>query len=82
MIGKSKVNVKPDEYHVGNLLLPSGLCLFKVLVQEAHLESNDTSGMIRKILSDLDRKIQEIGNEIIQLKPHVQMLLGSFKARG
>ena len=29
--GKSKVNVKPDEYHVGNPPLPSGLFLFKVL---------------------------------------------------
>ena len=29
---KYKLYVKPDKYHVGNPPLPSGICLFKVLV--------------------------------------------------
>ena len=63
--GKSKVNVKPYDYHVVNPPLPSRECLFKVLVREIHLDSNDISGMIRTRLSNLDRRIQEIVNDTI-----------------
>ena len=80
--GKSKVNAKRDEYYVGNPPIHSGLCLFRVLVQESHLDSNTTSGKICTSLINLDRKIQEIGNDIIQFNSHVQMLLESLKERG
>ena len=82
MTGKSKINVKSDDYYVGNPPLPSGICLFKVLVQESHLDSDSTSGIIRTSLSNLDSKIHDIGNDIIQFNSHVQMLLDSSKARG
>ena len=55
--GKYEVNVKPDEYLVVNPPYPYGLCIFKVLIIKAHIDSNATSGMIRTILSNLNRKI-------------------------
>ena len=38
--------------------------------------------MIRTSLSNLDRKIKEIGNYIIQFNSRIQMLLYSLKALG
>ena len=80
--GKAKLNIHEAEYHVGRPPLPSGLCLFKVLVRESHLDSNATSGMIRTELSNLDDYMNTIGNDIVKFNNRVQILLDTLTARG
>ena len=83
--GKAKLNIHEQQYHIGanNMPeLPSGLCLFKVLVREAHLDSKATSGMIRTELSNLDDYMSKIGNDIVKFNGHVTILLDTLTARG
>ena len=84
--GKAKLNIFENEYNLNipnqQDPIPSGLCLFKVLVRESHLDSNATSGMIRTKLTNLDSYLEEVGNDIVKFNGHVTMLLDSLKARG
>jgi hypothetical protein len=80
--GKAKLNIHADQYAVGNPKLPSGLCLFKVLVRESYLDSNATSGMIRTKLSNLDAYIHQTGNDIVKFNGYVRTLLDALTARG
>ena len=67
--GKQKINVHKNEYHLkdGNKRIPSGLCLFKVLVRESYLDSNATTSMIRQQLAKLHEYMESVGNNVIKL---------------
>ena len=80
--GKAKLNINSQDYSLGPRGLPSGLCLFKILVRESYLDSNATTGMIREQLSELDSFIPQVGHSITQFNNHVKMLLKALHARG
>ena len=81
--GKAKINVHSEEYMLrsGEAVVPSGLCLFKVIVRESYLDSNATTGMIREQLSNLDVFMPTIDNDITRFNNHVKMLLNALHAR-
>ena len=81
--GKQKINVHKNEYHLkdGNKRIPSGLCLFKVLVRESYLDSNATTSMIRQQLAKLHEYMESVGNDVIKFNNHVKMLLTALHAR-
>jgi len=81
--GKQKINVHKNEYHLkdGNKRVPSGLCLFKVLVRESYLDSNATTSMIRQQLARLHEHMEKVGNDVIKFNNHVKMLLTALHAR-
>ena len=51
---QGKVKLKAQEIYYMINYLPSGMCLFKMLVRESYLDYNDTSGMVCTHLSNLD----------------------------
>ena len=81
--GKAKINVHSEEYMLesGDTVVPSGLCLFKVIVRESYLDSNATTGMIREQLSNLDVFMPTVDNDITRFNNHVKMLLNALHAR-
>ena len=81
--GKAKINVHSEEYMLrsGEAVVPSGLCLFKVIVRESYLDSNATTGMIREQLSNLDVFMPTVDNDITRFNNHVKMLLNALHAR-
>jgi hypothetical protein len=81
--GKAKINVHSEEYMLrsGEGVVPSGLCLFKVIVRESYLDSNATTGMIREQLSNLDVFMPTVDNDITRFNNHVKMLLNALHAR-
>ena len=81
--GKQKINVHKNEYHLrdGNRRIPSGLCLFKVMVRESYLDSNATTSMIRQQLARLHEHMEKVGNDVIKFNNHVKMLLTALHAR-
>lgn len=81
--GKDKVLMHSEDYKLksGNELIPSGLCLLKVVVRESYLDSDATTGMIREQLSNLDMFMPTVNNDITRFNNHVKMLLQALTAR-
>jgi hypothetical protein len=85
--GRAKLNIWYNQYKLANpndaqVILPSGLCLLKVLIRESHLDTNATTSMIRTKLTNLDAYIQTIGNDISKFNSYVKMLLSTLESRG
>ena len=78
-IGRAKVDVCVDEFHVGDE--PSGPMLLKVIIRESHTDDDATTNLIRTELSSLDECIHTIGNDVIKLNNHVKVLVEKLHAR-
>lgn len=82
---KMKVQIWEDEYIIQNnqgTRVPSGNLLLKVIIRESHLDTNATTQSIRTKLSNLDRYIVTIGNDITKFNGYVKSLVQSLAARG
>ena len=60
----------------------SGNLLLKIIVRESHLDTNATSASIRTKLTDLDRYLPTIGNDITKFNTYVKLLIDSLRSRG
>ena len=77
--GKKKILVWEDQYQIGRY--GSGNLLLKVIVRESHLDTNATSASIRKKLTNLDRYLPTIGQDITKFNTYVKLLDG-LRSRG
>ena len=82
---KMKIQIWESEYIIENnrgTKVPSGNLLLKVIIRESHLDTNATTQSIRTKLSNLDRYIVTIGNDITKFNGYVKGLVQSLAARG
>ena len=82
---KMKIQIWESEYIIQNqhgTRIPSGNLLLKVIIRESHLDTNATTQSIRTKLSNLDRYIVTIGNDITKFNGYVKGLVQSLAARG
>ena len=80
MEGNGKLNVHKQDYR--GSYLPTGLCMFKVLVMGSYLDFIDTSGMICTQIRNLDPYLSQTGNNIVKFNAHVQTLIDTLTSRG
>ena len=80
--GKLKINVRENDFKIGEEKLPSGVTLFKIVVQESHIDSNATTAVIRGKMQNLSAYMQEVGNDIQKFNNYVIVLMESLAARG
>ena len=78
--GKKKILVWEDQYQVGTY--GSGNLLLKIVVRESHLDTNATSASIRKKLTNLDRYLPTIGQDITKFNTYVKLLTDGLQSRG
>ena len=57
---RSVIEPWSDEYHVGDT--PSGNLLLRVIIRESHLDSNATTSVIRRELTELDDYMALVGS--------------------
>ena len=82
---KMKIQIWESEYIIENdqgTKVPSGNLLLKVIIRESHLDTNATTQSIRTKLSNLDRYIVTIGNDITKFNGYIKSLVQSLTARG
>ena len=82
---KMKIQIWESEYMILNdqgSRVPSGNLLLKVIIRESHLDTNATTQSIRTKLSNLDRYVATIGNDITRFNGYVKSLVQSLAARG
>ena len=82
---KMKIQIWESEYIIENdqgTKVPSGNLLLKVIIRESHLDTNATTQSIQTKLSNLDRYIVTIGNDITKFNGYVKGLVQSLTARG
>jgi len=77
---KDKVTIWKKHYFAKGL--PSGNLLLKVLIRECYLDTNATSGAIRKRLSSLDTYLPTVGYNITKFNLYVAKLIQQLRARG
>ena len=78
--GKRKILVWEDQYQIG--AYGSGNLLLKIIVRESHLDTNATSASIRKKLTNLDRYLPTIGQDITKFNTYVKLLIDGLRSRG
>ena len=78
--GKKKILVWEDQYQIGRY--GSGNLLLKIIVRESHLDTNATSASIRKKLTNLDRYLPTIGQDITKFNTYVKLLVDGLRSRG
>ena len=78
--GKKKILVWEDQYTIDGY--GSGNLLLKVIVRESHLDTNATSASIRTKLTDLDRYLPSIGQDILKFNTYVKLLVDGLRSRG
>ena len=78
--GKRKILVWEDQYQIGPY--GSGNLLLKIIVRESHLDTNATSASIRKKLTNLDRYLPTIGQDITKFNTYVKLLVDGLRSRG
>ena len=78
--GKRKILVWENMYTIGGL--GSGNLLLKTIIRESHLDTNATSSSIRTKLTDLDRYLPTIGQDIVKFNTYVKLLVDGLKTRG
>ena len=82
---KMKIQIWESKYIIENdhgTEVPSGNLLIKVIIRENHLDTNDITQSIRTNLSNLDRYIVTIENDITKFNGYVKGLVQSLVARG
>ncbi len=77
---RQKVMLLEDQYTVNGIR--SGACLLKVVIRKSYLDSNATTKMIRKFLSNLKDYMTSVDSDIEKFNDHVQDLIDSLTARG
>ena len=78
--GRSKVWVWKDEFHIN--AIPTGILLLKIVIREAHIDTNATVRHLREKISSLDDFIATIGHDIQKFNAHVVNIVNGLKARG
>ena len=78
--GKQKLNIWKKQFRIRKYSL--GNRLFKFLVREIHLDTNQTTSWIRTQFSSLDKYMMTISSNIGKFNFYVQTLMGSLKDRG
>ena len=78
--GKRKILVWENMYNIRGL--GSGNLLLKTIIRESHLDTNATSSSIRTKLTDLDRYLPTIGQDIVKFNTYVKLLVDGLKTRG
>jgi len=78
--GKKKILIWESQYTINGL--GSGNLLLKIIVRESHLDTNATSASIRTKLTDLDRYLPTIGNDITKFNTYVKLLIDGLRSRG
>jgi hypothetical protein len=68
------------DYTINNMT--SGVALLKVIVRQAHVDTNATKRYLREQLSSLDKYMIEVGSDIQKFNLHVLSLLEQLYARG
>jgi chromatin remodeling complex protein RSC6 len=61
---------------------PAGLALLKLIIQEAYIDTNATTKIIREKLSSLDKYMTTVGSDIEKFNLHVKGQLDALQARG
>lgn len=79
-IGREKITVWRDQYHVGSL--PSGALLLKIIIRESHSDTQAQTAYIRNQLSSLDTYMESVGSDVEKFNIHVRSLVQQLKARG
>jgi hypothetical protein len=80
-VGRNKVTTRAKDYTTDDGR-PSGLLLFKVIIQESTIDTNATTSAIRDELANLDTKIGELGYDIKKFNNHVRTQEEALAARG
>ena len=70
---------KPDFTIMG---LSSGVVLLKIIIRESHIDTNATTMHIREKLSELDKYLETVGYNVVNLNDHAKDLMNSLRARG
>jgi hypothetical protein len=78
--GRSKVWIWKDEFHIN--VIPTGILLLKIVIREAHIDTNATVCHLREKISSLDGFIATIGHDIEKFNAHVINIVNGLKARG
>ena len=78
--GKRKILVWENMYTIDGL--GSGNLLLKTIIRESHLDTNATSSSIRTKLTDLDRYLPTIGQDITKFNTYVKLLVDGLRSRG
>jgi hypothetical protein len=78
--GRLKISVRKEDYIVNGV--PSGACLFKVIIEESHIDTHATTAHIRTQLSSLDVYMLTIGSDIEKFNIHVKTLIEQLASRG
>lgn len=79
-IGKAKVWVWKEDFHLN--AIPTGILLLKVIIREAHIDTNATVRHLREKISSLDDFIATIGHDVEKFNAHVINIVNGLKARG
>jgi hypothetical protein len=82
--GKERIAIWRSQFTitVGGVPYLSGICLFKVIVRESHLDSTATAMSIRTNLINLDEWVKKNTTDITLINSRVRHLLDSLAARG
>lgn len=75
-----RITIWRDQYTVNGI--PSGPCLFKIIIRETYIDTNATVTHIRTQLSSLDQYLPTIQHNITKMNQHVKQLLEGLAARG
>lgn len=78
--GKRKILVWEDQYQMDQY--GSGNLLLKIIVRESHLDTNATSASIRKKLTNLDKYLPTIGQDITKFNTYIKLLVDGLRSRG
>ena len=83
--GKSIVKSFKSEHYItcdDNEKRPSALCLLKIIIREAYLDSSATTNQLMTALRELPTAMAECGNNIIKFNSQVNALIAGLRARG
>jgi hypothetical protein len=82
--GHERIAIWKEQYllNIGGNEYEAGVCLLKVIIREAYLDTNATVSAVRLQLSSLDKYIKENGSDIVAFNAHVRKLVDQLGARG
>jgi hypothetical protein len=78
--GRSKVWIWKEQFHINSI--PVGFLLLKIVIREAHIDTNATVRHVREKISSLDIFISSISHDIEKFNAHVINIVNGLKARG
>ncbi len=83
-VGRERITIWRAQYTItiAGVDYPAGICLFKIIVRESHLDSNATTMSIRTDLSSLDEWVRKNTTDITEVNSRVRHLLDGLAARG